>query len=549
MSVNLGLCVGAGSGCRAVDLWRDFLVFRLARKGFTRSRRTMGRSGVVEILAGNRASVHCDNLHEWRFWPLQQRQSSFLEVVGLQDRSCAAALGGRRMAKFSGCVPIARSPPNSVWPFSTHRSEESPRITKSIHQDRPMDEANPPPLFMGRQLKRFSHFRDGIVHWCNYLDVKTDIRNYGQKVSVREERCSSLGTQIVEDSSADDIDTNSSNITVICFDIETTGFSPNDDRIIEFAARDLAGGVCSTIETLVNPEREVRNENIHHISSFMVNNAGVPKWKDVALALVDFVESRRKGQGQVILVAHNGRRFDVPFIMSEFHACRVSMPSYWRFVDSMALAKLAMKGSGKSPSPKTALGHLFTYYNLPSVGKAHRAMADVNMLAQVLQMLMTDLEMSAEDLLEQSFSADEIILKGKDSKKSILNSWEVLGKSKLDSKKRVDNGNDSGSVSVPWDLITADSTDRGNEDEFETKLGVRFGQVWNSPNQQFSKQDDGPPFQIPNLGGLESGPNKKIIVQRIRGAGPAPLMHNPPRVVRTPAARPKKVDVQRDITT
>lgn len=71
------------------------------------------------------------------------------------------------------------------------------------------------------------------------------------------------------------------------------------------------------------------------------------RWKDVALAIVSFVESRRKGQGSVILVAHNGKRFDVPFIMKEFRDCDVPIPSYWRFADSMPLARSAMKSLGK----------------------------------------------------------------------------------------------------------------------------------------------------------------------------------------------------------
>lgn len=70
-----------------------------------------------------------------------------------------------------------------------------------------------------------------------------------------------------------------SDVTVICFDIETTGLHPAYHRIIEFAARDLSGGEYSTIETLVNPDREVplESERIHKISSKMVNKPDVPR--------------------------------------------------------------------------------------------------------------------------------------------------------------------------------------------------------------------------------------------------------------------------------
>ncbi|ONL97158.1 Exonuclease DPD1 chloroplastic/mitochondrial, partial [Zea mays] len=44
--------------------------------------------------------------------------------------------------------------------------------------------------------------------------------------------------------------------TILVFDIETTGFSRRDDRIIEFAVRDLMGGKNSTFQTLINPEKD-----------------------------------------------------------------------------------------------------------------------------------------------------------------------------------------------------------------------------------------------------------------------------------------------------
>ena len=69
------------------------------------------------------------------------------------------------------------------------------------------------------------------------------------------------------------------NAVVIVFDIETTGLNPSYDRIIEFAARDLAGGDCSTIQTLVNPEMHVpmNATNIHGICSDMVNRSDIPR--------------------------------------------------------------------------------------------------------------------------------------------------------------------------------------------------------------------------------------------------------------------------------
>ncbi len=66
-------------------------------------------------------------------------------------------------------------------------------------------------------------------------------------------------------------------------------------------------------------------------------------WEEVMPVIVNFVEGRRKGHEPVILVAHNGRGFDVPFIMKECYACSLQVPSHWYFVDSLILAREAQK--------------------------------------------------------------------------------------------------------------------------------------------------------------------------------------------------------------
>lgn len=64
--------------------------------------------------------------------------------------------------------------------------------------------------------------------------------------------------------------------TILVFDIETTGFNRENERIIEFAVRDLIGGKNSTFETLINPETVVTNAYVHGIRNDMVNKPNVP---------------------------------------------------------------------------------------------------------------------------------------------------------------------------------------------------------------------------------------------------------------------------------
>jgi Exonuclease len=65
---------------------------------------------------------------------------------------------------------------------------------------------------------------------------------------------------------------------IVVFDIETTGFNTPAERIVELAARNLMGGTNSTFQTLINPQKYIRNSDIHGITNFMVNQPGVPRY-------------------------------------------------------------------------------------------------------------------------------------------------------------------------------------------------------------------------------------------------------------------------------
>lgn len=67
-------------------------------------------------------------------------------------------------------------------------------------------------------------------------------------------------------------------VTIIVFDIETTGLSREKERIIEVALQDLSGGDNSTFQTLVNPECYVPNSHVHGISTHMVCRPDVPRY-------------------------------------------------------------------------------------------------------------------------------------------------------------------------------------------------------------------------------------------------------------------------------
>lgn len=62
--------------------------------------------------------------------------------------------------------------------------------------------------------------------------------------------------------------------------------------------------------------------------------------------LLQFVSCRQKTGRPVLWIAHNGRRFDVPFLIREFKRCSVEIPEDWYFLDTLYLARQLRKPDG-----------------------------------------------------------------------------------------------------------------------------------------------------------------------------------------------------------
>ncbi|XP_073014456.1 exonuclease DPD1, chloroplastic/mitochondrial-like isoform X1 [Typha latifolia] len=197
-------------------------------------------------------------------------------------------------------------------------------------------------------------------------------------------------------------------VTILVFDIETTGFSQQSERIIEFALRDLTGGRNSIFQTLINPEKDVLNAYIHGIKNYMVNKPDVPRFKDLVPILLHYVRSRQTEGNPVLWVAHNGRRFDVPFIVKEFQRCSAQIPADWLFVDTLPIARQLLNSDG-SKLGSVSLKSLKEHYDIPLEGPEHRAMQDVTTLCYVLQRITFDLKLTVAELVGRAFQASELI--------------------------------------------------------------------------------------------------------------------------------------------
>ncbi|TKY52287.1 Exonuclease DPD1 [Spatholobus suberectus] len=206
-------------------------------------------------------------------------------------------------------------------------------------------------------------------------------------------------------------------VTVIVFDLETTGYSKVNERIIEIALRDLQGGENSTFQTLVNPQCPVPNSRIHGIAANMVNRPDVPRMEDLIPILLQYIKSRQKHGGYVLWVAHNARTFDVPFLIHEFIRCSTEIPLNWLFLDTLPLARELMKSGGTNLS-SASLDALREFYRVKVDGSAHRAMVDVNTLSQILCMLTSDLKLTLSSLVKKSFNISDLMNARKTKKNS-----------------------------------------------------------------------------------------------------------------------------------
>ncbi|XP_074311728.1 exonuclease DPD1, chloroplastic/mitochondrial [Silene latifolia] len=203
--------------------------------------------------------------------------------------------------------------------------------------------------------------------------------------------------------------------TFIAFDLETTGVSRDRDRIIEIGLVDFEGGDKSTFNTLVNPGCTVDNFEIHKISTKMVCEPGVPRMEELIPILLQFVKSRQKPDAPVILVAHNARTFDVPFLKSEFDRCSFEIPSDWLFLDTLPISRRLWKSKGLKSTGMCSQGFLCKHYGIKVEGSAHRADSDASALKMLLHKLSFELNLSKADLWQETFTVDE--LKSKSTKK------------------------------------------------------------------------------------------------------------------------------------
>ena len=164
--------------------------------------------------------------------------------------------------------------------------------------------------------------------------------------------------------------------TYIVFDIETTGLSVTQNKIIEIAAVKMEEGKeVDRYATFVNPHVRIPY-NIQQLTN--INDEMVKDAPDVEEVLKDFVQFA----GDAVLVAHNAR-FDVDFVNAKLK--ELGLPEMTNPVlDTLELARMLF------PTMKNhRLNTLAAKYKV-SLENHHRAIDDTLALGEILNGLLED---------------------------------------------------------------------------------------------------------------------------------------------------------------
>jgi DNA polymerase-3 subunit epsilon len=157
----------------------------------------------------------------------------------------------------------------------------------------------------------------------------------------------------------------------VVVDLETTGFSPGRDRVIEIGAVAGAGDrILDEFHSLIDPGRPVPwpAQRVHGISDAMLR--GQPQPEEVLPRFFHFL-------GQSPLVAHNAP-FDLGFLRSEFARLGFGLANR-----SHCTLQLSRRSLPSLPNHRleTVARHLFG--RLDDGERLHRALADARLTARV----------------------------------------------------------------------------------------------------------------------------------------------------------------------
>lgn len=175
-------------------------------------------------------------------------------------------------------------------------------------------------------------------------------------------------------------------------DLETTGFSPHHERIVEVAVvvLDARGEEQEAFCTLVDPGRDPGPTHVHGITPGML--VGAPSFADVHPYLAGLLSGR-------VVVGHNVERFDLAFLLAECRRLGDEVaPAAVTTLDTLRVAQAYLDLPGKARLVDCCDRYRLTWED------HHSALGDARVTAALFAAMRSEL---GDDMLEVDRLLDE----------------------------------------------------------------------------------------------------------------------------------------------
>jgi DNA polymerase III epsilon subunit-like protein len=188
------------------------------------------------------------------------------------------------------------------------------------------------------------------------------------------------------------------------YDLESTGSNPRVDAVISIGCVLTSYNrkqfhVIDTFHTLVSTTQEIDPEaqHVHHISAGEL--VGKPSFPETMVILENWWTTHLTPTSRVLLVAHNGRKFDDIMLYCNFEKHQLNFTAYLKrlkvcgFLDTLVMLKDMTKRIPKRYQARSKTTERFSlalgacYYSWcgqHEIINAHNAMADCMALVKVM---------------------------------------------------------------------------------------------------------------------------------------------------------------------
>jgi len=178
---------------------------------------------------------------------------------------------------------------------------------------------------------------------------------------------------------------------ILAFDVETTGFSPNKDRIIEFGgvAFDDNGKVIGKVSQIINPQCQIppKVTEITGITQAMAEG-GIP--------FEDFAPHAYKWLSRAPVWCGQNVSFDKGFIKSELKRSGFDFPEK-PTLDTLAIARRFIPNDVLKSKKLSSLSYHFGV----QLTNAHRAIDDAEATGAILFKMIEQLDLTLEQLIQE----------------------------------------------------------------------------------------------------------------------------------------------------